>query len=80
MALSPENQTFISALRFRMVPGADNPPTLDEMKRAILILRESRSAASAANAASAAGKRASTKKAPPTQAAVSDALADLDAM
>jgi hypothetical protein len=80
MSISPENQTFISQLRFRMAPGHSEPPTLDEMKRAILILRDSRKAASDANAASAAGKRSSTKKAPPTQAQVADALADLDAM
>ena len=63
-----------------MAPGTENPPTLDEMKRAILILRDSRSAAASANAASAAGKRASTKKAPPTASSIADALADLDAM
>lgn len=80
MSISPENQTFISALRFRMAPGHSEPPTLDEMKRAIMILRESRAAAGAANAASAAGKRASTKKAAPTAASVANALADLDAM
>jgi hypothetical protein len=80
MNLSPENQTFISQLRFRMKPGSTEPPTLDEMKKAILLLRESRSAAASANAASAAGKRSSTKKAAPTQAAIADALADLDAM
>jgi hypothetical protein len=80
MSISPENQTFISQLRFRMAPGHTEPPTLDEMKRAILILRESRAAASAANAASAAGKRSSTKKATPSAAAVADALADLDSM
>jgi hypothetical protein len=76
--ISPENQTFISQLRFRMAPGHSEPPTLDEMKRAILILRESRKAASEANAASAAGKRA--KKAPTSAADVSSALADLDSM
>jgi len=51
------------------------------MKRAILILRDSRAAASAANAASAAGKRTSAaKKAPITQASIANALADLDSM
>lgn len=77
MPISPEDQTFISALRFRMSPGDPNPPTLDEMKRAIMILRESRSKAIEASAASHAGKK---KKAAPTAAEVGSALADLDAM
>ena len=73
--MSPEEQTFISALRFRMAPGATEPPTLDEMKKAILILRGSRRAASDANAASTSGKKA---KSAPTQAAISSALDELD--
>ena len=76
--MTPEQQTFISALRFRMKPGHENPPTLEEQKQAILILRESRRASADANAASASGKRA--KKAAPSAAAVADALADLDSM
>jgi hypothetical protein len=79
MTLSPENQTFLSSLRFRMAPGHADPPTLEEQKRAILILRESRRAASDANAASTAGGKKS-RKAAPTQAEIGDALADLDAM
>jgi hypothetical protein len=74
--MTPENQTFISALRFRMAPGSTDPPTLDEMKKAILILRENRSAAAVANLA--AGKK--PKKSAPSAAAVADALADLDSM
>jgi hypothetical protein len=79
--MTPEEQTFISALRFRMKPGSDNEPTLDEQRRAIQILRENRTKAAAANAASNASRpRKSTAKAAPTAAAVADALADLDAM
>lgn len=77
MPLSPEDQTFISALRFRMAPGNDQPPTLDEMKKAILILRENRKAAAVANAASGAKKPRAAKVAP-TSAEVANALADLD--
>jgi hypothetical protein len=76
MTISPEDQTFISALRFRMAPGSTEPPTLDEMKRAIIILRGSRRAAQDANAASGVKK----SRAKPTAEAISDALADLDAM
>lgn len=76
MTLSPEDQTFITQLRARSLPGSAEPPTLDEMKRAILILRGKRIAAAEANAAS--GKK--PKKAAPTAAAVADALADLDSM
>lgn len=75
MTLSPEDQTYITQLRLRMAPGTENPPTLDEMKRAIIILRCKRTTAQEANASS--GKKA--KKAP-TSAAVADALADLDSM
>jgi len=75
MTLSPEDQTFITHLRLRSLPGAADPPTLEEMKRAILILRGKRMAAAGANAASGAKK--STK---PTAAAIANALADLDAL
>ena len=78
MAATPEEQSFISALRFRMQPGSLTPPTLEEMKRAILILRESRSKAVQAAAASKAGGKA--KKSAPTAAAIEDALSDLDSM
>lgn len=61
-----------------MAPGHSEPPTLEEMKRAILILRDSRKSAADANAASGV-KKSSAKKAP-SAAAVADALADLDAM
>jgi hypothetical protein len=77
MPMTPEDQSFISALRFRMAPGAAEPPTLDEMKRAILLLRDSRSKAVAASAAGRATKKA---KAAPTAAAIDDALSDLDSM
>jgi hypothetical protein len=77
--MTPEQSTFISALRFRMAPGHENPPTLDEQKMAIQILRENRSKAAAANAASNA-KKPRTTKAAPTAAAIADALADLDAL
>lgn len=76
MTLSPEDQTFITQLRLRSLPGAEEPPTLDEMKRAIIILRGRRSAAAEANASS--GKKPAKKA--PTAAAVADALADLDSM
>jgi hypothetical protein len=77
MKISPENQTFISQLRFRMAAGHPEPPTLEEMKRAILILRDSRAAAAAANAASGAKK---PKKSPPTAEAIGDLLSDLENM
>ena len=76
MTLSPEDQTFINNLRQRSLTGASEPPTLDEMKRAILILRQRRSSAAEANAAS--GKRPAKKA--PTAEAISDALSALDSM
>lgn len=75
MTLSAEDQTFINQLRLRSLPGAAEPPTLKEMKRAIILLRCKRTSAADANASS--GKK--VKKAP-TAAAVADALADLDSM
>jgi hypothetical protein len=78
MPLSPEDSSFIAQLRLRSAPGSTNPPTLDEMKKAILILRGNRRLAQDASAASAAGKR--SKSTAPTAAAIGDALADLDAM
>jgi outer membrane protein assembly factor BamE (lipoprotein component of BamABCDE complex) len=78
--MTPEQQTFISGLRFRMAPGHENPPTLDEQRLAIKILRDNRSAAAAANAASAAKKPRAPSRTPISQASVSDALADLDSM
>lgn len=73
--MTPEDQTFINELRQRNAPNHPNPPTLDEMKRAIVILRCSRSAAS-----EAAAKSKRTAKPKLTDADVGDALADLDAM
>lgn len=75
MSISPEDQSFISALRFRMAPGSTEPPTLDEMKRAILILRESRH-----KVTSLATSGPKKSKSAPTAAAVADALSDLDSM
>ena len=71
--LSPEDKTFMTNLRVRNTPGHPEPPTLDEMKRAIILLRGNRTAAVVA-AASA------TKKPKPkaTPIAVGDALADLE--
>jgi hypothetical protein len=40
--LSPEQTSFLNDLRQRSLPGSTNPPTLDEMKQAILYLREGR--------------------------------------
>lgn len=77
MALTNDEQAFITQLRNRSIPNHPEPPTLDEMKRAILLLRGSRKLASEAAAASATKSRA--KKAPST-AEVSNALADLDSM
>lgn len=74
MSISPEDQSFISALRFRMAPGSTEPPTLEEMKRAILILRESRS-----KVTSLATNQAKKSKTP-SATAVADALSDLDNM
>lgn len=78
MSLSPQDQTFIHNLRLRMVKGHENPPTLDEMKRSIIILRESRRSAAVANAAS--GKKVSKAKIAPSASNIADALADLDNM
>ena len=75
--MTPEDQTFINELRLRNSKDHPNPPTLDEMKRAIIILRCSRSSAAEA-AAKSKGSRA--KKAAPSEADIGDALADLDAM
>lgn len=77
MTLSPEDQTFITQLRLRSMPGSTEPPTLDEMKRAIIILRCKRTSAADANAAS--GVKRVSKKATST-AAVADALDALDSM
>lgn len=55
---------------------AKEPVSLDDMKRAILILRQRRTAALDANASS--GKKASKPK--PTEAAVDNLLADLEGM
>lgn len=74
---TPEEQSFISALRFRMIPGAENPPTLDEMKKAIGILRDSRSKTIATVTASGAKSKAKT---PPTAQALASALDELDSM
>lgn len=60
-----------------MAAGDPNPPTLDEMKRAIILLRDSRTKAVEASSVERSAKRS---KAAPSNAAVSDALADLDAM
>jgi hypothetical protein len=76
MTLSAEDQTFITQLRLRSLPGATEPPTLEEMKKAIIILRCKRSSAAEANAAS--GKKAAKKG--PSASAVADALADLDSV
>jgi hypothetical protein len=56
--LTPEEQTFCSALKVRAMPGHPNPPTLDEMKRYIIILRGVRKAAADLTQASAAKKKA----------------------
>ena len=77
MPLSPEDQSFISALRFRMEAGNPEPPTLDEMKRAIVLLRSGRVAAATAAAAS---KTTRAKKSAPSAADLDDALAGLDLM
>ncbi len=53
MSLTLEEQMFCSQLKARAAPGHPNPPTLDEMKRYIVILRGSRRAAVEASAASA---------------------------
>jgi hypothetical protein len=74
MTLSPEEQSFITQCRQRMV--AKEPVSLDDMKRAIIILRQNRTAALDANASS--GKKAS--KAKPTEAAVAGLLDDLEGM
>ncbi len=60
--LTPEQHMFITQLRLRSQPGAEQPPTLDEMKRAILILRGARKLA--VEAASTSAKRSSKKPAP----------------
>jgi hypothetical protein len=77
MTLSAEDQTFITQLRLRMLPGTTEPVTLDEMKRAIIILRCKRTSAADASQSASPGKRLSKK---PSEAAVADALADLDSM
>jgi hypothetical protein len=74
MPLSPEDQTFITQCRLR---SAEGTITLDDMKRAIIILRDNRTAAQVAAATSKASK---PRKSAPSAASVADALADLDAM
>ena len=78
MALSPEEKEFLSLLRTRMESGP--PPTLDEMKRAIILLRESRTKAIAAASASKAASKPRASRSAPTAAAVENALADLDSL
>ena len=70
--LSPEQSTFVNQCRAKFAAG--EVVTLDEMKRCIMILRGSRTAATEA----ASAKPRSTKKSPPTAEAVADALSDLD--
>jgi hypothetical protein len=77
MPLSPEDHTFLLQLRERSKPGSDNPPTLAEQKRAIVILRCNRKAATEAVAASKTRSRA---KSPPSLEATANALADLENM
>jgi hypothetical protein len=78
MSMTPEEQTFLINLRERSKPGSDQPPTLEEQKRAIIILRGNRKLAVEAAASGASRSRA--KKSPPTAAEVGNALADLDMM
>jgi len=73
MALTPEQQSFISTCRLK---ATANLITLDEMKRCIIILRESRKGA--LDAAAASGVKRT--KAKPSEAAIGDMLADLEAM
>ncbi len=72
--LTPEEKTLMNNLRVRNQPGHPEPPTLDEMKWAIIKLRESRTAAATAAATSKAKK----PKAVATPLAIGDALADLE--
>lgn len=72
MSLTPEEQTFIAQMRLRSAPGSTDPPTLDEMKRTIIILRGSRKAAIEASSI----KRST--KAKVSEASVNDMLADLE--
>ncbi len=72
MSLTPEERTLMNALRIRSVPGHPEPPSLDEMKWAIIKLRETRTAALTAASTS------KVKKPKTTPVAVGDALADLE--
>jgi hypothetical protein len=73
--VSADDNQFITNLRLRLAKGSDNPPTLEEMKRAILILRSGRRLAKDANEAS--GKPKAKK---PSAADVASALDDLESM
>jgi hypothetical protein len=73
--LTPEESTFIAKHRAMYARG--ETPSLEEMRRAVLILRQRRTSALEANAASGT-KRAASKKAAPTQAAIASALDELD--
>ena len=74
---SLEEQLWISQLKLRSAQGHPNPPTLDEMKRYIVLLRGERTAACEASAASA-GKRAS--KAAKVERSTDDLLDALENM
>lgn len=76
--LSPEQSTFLNELRRRFL--AKEPVSVEEMKRCIVLLRGSRTAATEAAAASKLGKSTTTrtKRAAPTAADVDAALADLE--
>lgn len=69
--LSPEQQTRLAHYREK---NADGSLTIDELKEAVIMMREARLAAQAANAAS--GK---TKKKAPTKSA-DDLLGELESL
>jgi hypothetical protein len=69
--LTPEEQTFVNLCR---VKALDKTITLEEMKRAIVILKGSRTKSAEASAASGAKKKS---KAPSIES-VSSSLADLE--
>lgn len=58
--LSPEQQTRLALYRSK---NADGTLTIDELKEAVIMMREARLAAQAANAASGKSKKKPTKSA-----------------
>lgn len=77
--LTPEEQTFIHAIRAKY--KAKEPVPIEDMKRSIMILRHRRESAAIASANSGARKPGGGgKKAPVTAAQLSSALDDLDSL